>query len=326
MTSTTQISNRPPGQKRQYPAPDHSGHVQFTPPGTSLECQTHYTLWGTLSNNSLTPLICIHGGPGATSSYMKPFSLLHVDHGFPVILYDQLGCGQSTHFPDKKGDTDFWTIDLFVAELQNLITALKISGSSFDLLGHSWGGQLAARFAAQQPQRPTRLRKLVIAQSTAVIAHRTEYFNRQMENLPPPFGEAAKRATREGNTDTAEYKAALTEYSKHHMCRLDPWPQELLNSMAAFEKDDTVHSTLESVLQDFDLQSDLRKLTDETVPGGVLVMNGRFDQSVDEVVWPFFALPSARVKWVRFAESSHMAMLEETEEVMAATGRFLMME
>jgi proline-specific peptidase len=257
---------------------------------------------------------------------MQPFSLLHVDHGFPVILYDQLGCGQSTHLPDKKGDINFWTIDLFVAELQNLVTALEISGSSFDLLGHSWGGQLAARFAAQQPQRPTSLRKLVIAQSTAVIAHRAEYFNRQMENLPPPFGEAAKRAAREGNTDTVEYKAALTEYSKHHMCRLDPWPQELLDSMAAFEEDDTVHSTLESTLRDFDLRPDLRKLTADAVPGGLLIMNGKYDQSVDEVVWPFFALPSARVKWVRLGESSHMAMLEETEEVMAATGRFLMME
>jgi proline-specific peptidase len=256
---------------------------------------------------------------------MKPFSLLHVDYGFPVILYDQLGCGQSTHLPDKKGDTDFWTIDLFVAELQNLIAALGISGSSFDLLGHSWGGQLAARFAAQQ-QQPTRLRKLVIAQSTAVIAHRTEYFNRQMENLPPPFGSAAQRALRENNTDTAEYKAALAEYSKHHMCRLDPWPQELLDSMAAMGEDDTVHSTLESVLGDFDLRPDLRKLTADAVPGGVLVMNGKYDQSVDEVVWPFFALPGAKVKWIRFAESSHMAMLEETEEVMMVTGRFLMME
>jgi proline-specific peptidase len=325
MTSTTQISNRPPGQKRQYPPPDHSGHVQFKPPGTSLECQTHYSLWGTLSNNPLPPLICIHGGPGATSAYMKPFSLLHVDYGFPVILYDQLGCGQSTHLPDKKGDTDFWTIDLFVAELQNLIAALGISGSSFDLLGHSWGGQLAARFAAQQ-QQPTRLRKLVIAQSTAVIAHRTEYFNRQMESLPSPFGEAAQRALRESNTDTAEYQAALAEYSKHHMCRLNPWPQEMLDSMAAMGEDDTVHSTLEGVLREFDIRPDLRKLTADAVPGGLLVMNGRYDQSVDEVVWPFFALPSARAKWVRFAESSHMAMLEETEEVMMVTGRFLMME
>jgi proline-specific peptidase len=258
---------------------------------------------------------------------MKPFSLLHVDYGFPVILYDQLGCGQSTHLPDKKGDTDFWTIDLFVAELRNLITALGISGSgsSFDLLGHSWGGQLAARFAAQQ-QLPTRLRKLVIAQSTAVIAHRTSHFNHQMSNLPPPHGEAAKNALRENTTSTAEYKAALTAYSKHHMCRLDPWPQELLDSMAAFEEDDTVHSTLERVLLEFDLRPDLRKLTAEAVPGGVLVFNGKYDQSVDEVVWPFFALPGARVKWVRFAESSHMAVLEETEEVMAVTGRFLMME
>jgi pimeloyl-ACP methyl ester carboxylesterase len=166
----------------------------------------------------------------------------------------------------------------------------------------------------------------VIAQSTAVIAHRTEYFNRQIESLPSPFGEAAQRALRENNTTTAEYQSALTAYSEHHMCRLDPWPQEMLDSMAAMGEDDTVHSTLEGPLRDFDLRPDLRKLTGETVPGGMLVMNGKHDQSVDEVVWPFFALPSAKVKWVRLAESSHMAMLEETEEVMKVTGQFLMME
>lgn len=254
---------------------------------------------------------------------MKPFSLLHVDYGFPVILYDQIGCGNSTHLREKKGDGDFWTIDLFVAELQNLIDTLKIS--TFDLLGHSWGGQLAARFAARQ-EGPTRLRKLVIANSTAFIAQREPYFKQQMANLPAPFGEAAKKAAQDGNTDTAEYKSALSEYGKHHMCRLSPWPQELLDSMAAMEEDDTVSSTMYGPLTEFDLRPDLRELTVETVPGGMLIMNSKYDQSVDEVVMPYFTLPSARVRWVRLAESSHMAVLEETEEVVKAVGGFLMME
>lgn len=286
-----------------------------------MDCETFYALWGQLDSRR-TPLICLHGGPGSTSAYMKPFSHLATDYGIPVIIYDQLGCGQSTHLREKRGDTNFWNFDLFIAELVNLMTALNIT--TFDLLGHSWGGQLACRFAAEH--QPKGLRKLVVTNSTAVISQRADSFKRQMVNLPAPFCDAAKQADESDNMDTPEYKAALEEYFKHHMCRLDPWPQELLDSMAAMGNDDTVHSTLDAFLQRFDLRPDLRKITTETVPGGMLIMNGKYDQATDEVMLPYFTLPTARVKWVRFAESSHMAILEETEDVLAATGQFLMVD
>jgi pimeloyl-ACP methyl ester carboxylesterase len=312
------------------------------------------------------PLICLHGGPGATSAYMRPFSLLAVDYGVPVILYDQLGCGKSSLLREKKGDKAFWTVDLFVAELRNLIDVLmplhddgEIGVTAFDLLGHSWGGQVAARFAAREgrlrvdegkadaevgldheveaeghggrrPQHTaskSRLRKLIIAQSTAVVSERQPYFVQQMANLPPPHAEVAHAALQEGGrTDTPAYQAAMDAYMERHMCRVKPWPREMLECMAALQDNDTVSSTMEGPLQDFDLQPDLRELTAEAVPGGMLVMNGRYDQSVDEVVRPFLLLPGAKVKWVRFAESSHMAMLEETELVMAEVGKFLMHE
>ena len=362
----------PPGQKRPYPPPTHSGHVTFIPPGTDLQCKTHYTIWGVLPSRTdiqetkpapPPPIICIHGGPGATSAYMRPFSLLAVDYGVPVILYDQLGCGKSSLLREKKGDKAFWTVDLFVAELRNLIDVLmplrdadEVGVMAFDLLGHSWGGQVAARFAAregrlrvdegkedaevdaelnhevegrrgrrtQQIAAKQRLRKLIVAQSTAVVSERQPYFAQQMANLPPPHAEAAHAALQEGGrTDTAAYQAAMDAYMERHMCRVKPWPREMLECMAALQDNDTVSSTMEGPLLDFDLRPDLKDLTAEAVPGGMLVMNGRYDQSVDEVVRPFFLLPGAKVKWVRFAESSHMAMLEETELVMAEVGKFL---
>jgi pimeloyl-ACP methyl ester carboxylesterase len=58
-------------------------------------------------------------------------------------MYDQMGFGESTHFPDRKGDTALWNLELFMAELDNLKQALGIQ--TFDLLGHSWGGMLAAQ-------------------------------------------------------------------------------------------------------------------------------------------------------------------------------------
>lgn len=341
MSSPDDIKDRPPGQQRPYPAPTKSGHIAFTPPGTNLQCQTHYSIYGTLNNDNTNdaklPLVCIHGGPGATSIYMRPFSLLNADYGIPVIIYDQLGCGQSTRLRDKRGDADFWTLDLFVAELINLLEGLGIE--TVDLLGHSWGGCIAVRFAAQlrdlryhyQQEKATkvRLRRLIIAQSTAKLSDRTPFFEKQMEALPSPHGDAAKQAHESGAKDTPAYKAALKAYSHHHMCRLSPWPSEFTDCIAAMNEDDTVSSAFDGEEDGFDLLPDIRALSGEAVPGGLLIFNGKYDQSMDEVVRPFYelsGLPKERKEWVRFGLSSHMAMLEETEEVMRVVGEFEMRE
>ena len=78
-------------------------------------------------------------------------------------MYDQLGCGRSTHLPEKKGDNDFWTIELFLLELDNLLAHLGIQ-NDYALLGQSWGGQVAAEHAVRQPKG---LKSLVIANSPA---------------------------------------------------------------------------------------------------------------------------------------------------------------
>lgn len=83
-------------------------------------------------------------------------------------MYDQLGCGRSTHLPEKKGDHDFWTPELFLLELDNLLAHIGIQ-NDYDILGQSWGGQLAAEHAVRQPKG---LKNLVIANSLAS----SEYF------------------------------------------------------------------------------------------------------------------------------------------------------
>ena len=67
---------------------------------------------------------------------------LYTQFDIPLILYDQIGNGLSTHLPEKKGDEEFWTEDLFHRELENLLAALKLDESGYDLIGHSWGGMM----------------------------------------------------------------------------------------------------------------------------------------------------------------------------------------
>ena len=49
-----------------------------------------------------TPLLLLHGGPGAPSYYLEPLSALGNER--PVIFYGQLGCGRS----DRPSNTNLW--------------------------------------------------------------------------------------------------------------------------------------------------------------------------------------------------------------------------
>src|ERR1700749_3558283 len=55
--------------------------------------------WMRVGKGSGTPLLLLHGGPGAAHNYLLPLKPLADER--PVILYDQLGCGKS----DSPQDT-----------------------------------------------------------------------------------------------------------------------------------------------------------------------------------------------------------------------------
>ncbi|KAL5492801.1 hypothetical protein ACEPAI_4249 [Sanghuangporus weigelae] len=104
---------------------------------------TWYKLFGS-PESTTRPLVVLHGGPGASHDYMLPLAdLAQSDRPVTVILYNQLGTARSKYPDLLKKDPSFWTIELFISELENLPTFFNIS-YSFDLIGHSWGATLAA--------------------------------------------------------------------------------------------------------------------------------------------------------------------------------------
>ena len=75
--------------------------------------RTWYRIVGEQTAPEKLPLLCLHGGPGATSYYLEPLAAM-ADTGRQVIFYDQLGCGRS----DQPSDPSMWTVELFVDEVQ----------------------------------------------------------------------------------------------------------------------------------------------------------------------------------------------------------------
>jgi len=121
--------------------------------------QTWYQVTGDL-DESRTPLVILHGGPGCIYDYVDAYKDVAAG-GYPVIHYDRLGHGRSTHVTDMP--SSFWTMGLFLEELDNLLEHLGIR-DRYALLGQSWGGMLASEHAVC---RPAGLRCLVIANSPA---------------------------------------------------------------------------------------------------------------------------------------------------------------
>jgi L-proline amide hydrolase len=113
------------------------GEIPFDAPGAGKPAKTWYKIVGGLET---PPLIALHGGPGAGHEYVTPLTDLWDKYKIPVIFYDQIGCGHSTRFPEKNGDDSFWTFDLFIKELENLVSHFNLHQLGFYILGQSWGG------------------------------------------------------------------------------------------------------------------------------------------------------------------------------------------
>jgi proline iminopeptidase len=95
-------------------------------------------------------VVVLHGGPSLGLAYLAP-DLVPLAHGRAVVHYDQRGIGRSTPVTEPERLSVEW----HVQDLDALRADLGLERLS--LLGHSWGGMLAARYAAAHPERVERI-------------------------------------------------------------------------------------------------------------------------------------------------------------------------
>ncbi|HEY0807723.1 MAG TPA: proline iminopeptidase-family hydrolase, partial [Pseudonocardiaceae bacterium] len=205
-------------------------------------------------------------------------------------------------------------------ELDNLLDALGIA-DRYALLGHSWGGMLAAEHAVRSPAG---LRGLVIADSPASMTLWSAAADRLRAELPPDVEETLRRHEAAGTTDSDEYEQAVRVFYDRHVCRV-PWPPELTAMFDALQADPTVYHTMNGP-SEFHVVGSLRDWSIVERLGAVavptLLVNGRYDEATKETVQPFYDnIPGAR--WEVFEQSSHMPHMEETERFNEVVRAFL---
>jgi L-proline amide hydrolase len=279
--------------------------------------ETWYRVTGALGQGA-TPLVVLHGGPGATHDYVSSLADL-ADTGRAVVHYDQLGCGRSTHFADRGAE--FYDVQLYLDELDVLLGHLGIAGR-YHVLGQSWGGMLGAEHAIRQPSG---LRSLVISNSPASMELWVREAGRLRRELPDDVRETLDLHEVQGTTEDPEYLAATQVFYDRHVCRVVPNPPEVQASFAAVEADPTVYRTMNGPNEFFCIGT-LRtwSVVDEVhaIDVPTLLCSGAFDEATPATVQPYFdAIPD--VRWERFEHSSHMPFVEEPEAYRAVVGGFL---
>lgn len=283
--------------------------------------QTWYRVTGDLAASTAAgkvPLVVLHGGPGVPHDYTLRIAGLAAG-GRAVVHYDQLGCGRSTHLPEAGAD--FWNVQLFLDELDNLLDGLGIR-DSYDVLGQSWGGMLAAEHAVL---RPAGLRALVIANSPASMELWLAEANRLRGELPADVQDALLRNEQAGTTDSQEYLDAEKVFYDRHVCRVVPNPPEVVASFEALAQDPTVYHTMNGP-SEFHVIGTMKDWTVidrlDQVVAPTLLVNGRYDEATPACVQPFAdRIPD--VRWEVFEESSHLPQVEEEERYLQVVGAFL---
>jgi proline iminopeptidase len=268
-----------------------------------------YSVYGEQGSN--IPLLVVHGGPGFLS---MPQVVEDLAADRRVFFYDQLGCGRSDHAFDASS----YTIEYYVEELDSVRRQLELDRVC--LVGFSWGTALICSYLLEK--RPGGVEGLIL--SGPLLS--TKLWDADQRNNIAKMPAHTKNAIELGeqNADFGEaYQSAMMEYYRKHICRMDPWPDFLLDALGQLNLDvyNTMWGpsefTITGTLKDLDLVSRLGEISIPT-----LLTCGDEDEAGVKTVKDFQA-SFAHAKMAVIPGTSHMHHIEEPEIYKTIVKRFL---
>jgi L-proline amide hydrolase len=276
--------------------------------------ETWYRIVGDGEEPGKLPLLLLHGGPGACHDYLESLERV-AETGRRAIFYDQVGCGKSS-----RTDESMWNVETFVDEVGAVRDELGLDHTH--IFGSSWGGMLAMEYALTRPEG---LASLTLSSSPASIPLWAEETGRLRAELPEETQRVLDEHEAAGTADSPEYEAAMMEFYKRHVIRLDPMPECVQRSFAQLQENPGVYLYMQGpnefvitgTFKDWDITERLGEIRMPT-----LVTSGRHDECTPkqaEIVHE--GIPGS--EWVVFEDSSHMQFAEEPERYLEVLDDFL---
>ena len=160
-----------------------------------------------LGEGSGIPVLMIHGGPGGTScGYANTLNALAESR--PVIIYDQLGSGNSDLLVDLPRDA---VLSRFVAEVAAVRARLGLA--EVHLVGHSWGATVALEYLLTA--KPVGVRSVSFVGPLISTPLWIEDTKALVKLLPAGTQDVINKALVSGNFGTPEFEAADTVFSQN---------------------------------------------------------------------------------------------------------------
>jgi proline iminopeptidase len=135
-----------------------------------------------------TPLVIVHGGPGASHDYFLPY-LLPLMRTRRLVFIDERGSGRSQKLQDPSG----YTIENMVEDVEAVRKSLNLGRVA--LLGHSYGGALAQAYALKYQQNLTRL---ILASTWSSTKKFNQLFVKMKDRMAPELRARIDAAEKQG--------------------------------------------------------------------------------------------------------------------------------
>ena len=267
--------------------------------------QTYYRIVGERQKGK-APLLLLHGGPGSTHNYFEVLDSI-ADTGHQVIMYDQLGCGNSY----VEGHPELWTLETWEEELRSLRDYLHID--ECHLLGQSWGGMLLIAYLIDG--KAEGVRSAILSSTLSASWLWGDEQHRLITFMSPEDQRAIAEAEAKNDYSSPEYQLANEHFMLQHCagevtanspeCLRRPKKSGAESYLIGWGPNEY---TPMGTLKDFDYTDRLKEIA---VP--CLVISGTNDLCTPLVAKTMYdGIPDSR--WELFDGARHMVFAEQTEK------------
>ena len=268
------------------------------------EGKTYYRITGEAAG-SKKPLILLHGGPGSTHNYFEVLDYLAERDGRQLIMYDQIGCGNSF----IEGHKEYFNADTWIEELDALREHLNLK--EVHIMGQSWGGMMALLYALGNKEG---VKSFVLSSTLPSAKLWEEEQWRRIGYMAPKYQEALKTALATGNYSDPAYLEALDVFMHMHCSPdIDENSPECLRREKKAGREAYVTGwgenefTPTGTLSGFEVTDRLHEIKTPC-----LITDGQRDLCSPYIAKTMYdRIPNS--EWELFRYSRHMPFVEETE-------------